>query len=116
LAPVISVAIKLPDTKANVTLISNKMVLIMKCEDDVGYHVALIDCEQNSSKIDILFTLKPNSHSTIHSKMSLTGANTMGEVNSFENYAHLPFDFDEIILRNANDEIGGNTGVNRPTY
>jgi hypothetical protein len=98
--------IKLPDTKGNVTFISSKMVLMLKWEDDVGYYLALIDCEQNSSKMDVHFTLKPNPHSIIHSKCHLQ------EINSFENYAHLPLDVDEVILRNAN-EIGGNTFVNR---
>jgi hypothetical protein len=82
---------------------------MLKWDDDVGYHVALIDCEQNSARMDVHFTLKPNSHSIIHSRMSLTSANTLGEIKSFENYAHLPLDVDEIVLmRNTNDEYGGN--------
>jgi hypothetical protein len=106
--------IKLPDTKANVSLISNKIVLMLKWEDDVGYHVALIDCEQDSSKMDVHYMLKPNSHSIIHSRMSLTSANTLQEVKSIECYAHLPLEVEEIIVkRNDNNEIGGNTGVNR---
>ena len=46
--------------------------------------------------------------------MSLTSANTLGEVHSFEKYAYLPLDVEEIIVRkNAHSEYGGNTGVNR---
>ncbi len=106
--------IKMPDTKANVSLISNKIVLMLKWEDDVGYHVALIDCEQDSSKTDIHYMLKPNSHSIIHSRMSLTSANTLQEVKSIECYAHLLLEVEEIIVRkNAHSEYGGNTGVNR---
>jgi hypothetical protein len=38
----------------------------------------------------------------------------IGEVKSFDNYAHLPLEVEEIIAkRNANDVYGGNTGVNR---
>jgi hypothetical protein len=94
--------------------LSNRMVLMLKWEDDVGYHVALIDCEQNSARMDVHFTLKPNSHSMIHSSMSLTSANALGEIKSFGQYAHLPFDVQEIVLRrNTNDGDGGDTVGNR---
>jgi hypothetical protein len=87
---------------------------MLKWEDDVGYHVVLIDCEQNSARMDVHFTLKPNSQSMILSSMSLTSANTLGEINSFGQYAHLPLDVQEIVLRrNTNDGDGGNSGGNR---
>ncbi len=50
---------KLPETKANVTIITQQMVLMLKWEDDFGYHVSLIDTEQDNSRMNVSFTLKP---------------------------------------------------------
>ena len=63
--------IKMPDTKANVSIILQQLVLMLKWDDNVGYHIALIDCAQNSSEMEITFTLKPNPHSVSHSRVSL---------------------------------------------
>jgi hypothetical protein len=97
--------IKLPDTKANVTIISQQLVLLLKWNDDVGYHIALVESEQNSARMDAHFRIKPNPHSSIHSRMSLIGANTLAEVESFEKHASLPIDVQEIFInRNAAHE------------
>jgi hypothetical protein len=107
-------AIKLPDTKANVTIVSQKIVLMLKWDDDFGYLVVLIDCEQNRTRMDVEFTVKPNSYSVIHSRMSLAGANTLAEVESLKNHASLPLDVEEItIKRNVIDEHEATHGVSQ---
>jgi hypothetical protein len=107
-------AIKLPDTKANVTIVSQKIVLMLKWDDDFGYHVVLIDSEQSNARLDVDFTVRPNSHSIIHSRMSLTGANTLAEVESLQKHAYLPVDVEEIsIQRNAIDEYEVTDGVSQ---
>ncbi len=100
-----SSTIKLPDTKANVSIILQQLVLMLKWDDNVGYHIALIDCEQNSSGTELRYTLKPNSHSVTHSKVSLLGLNTLTEVDSLEKHAYLPKDVQEIsiVRHNEND-------------
>ena len=113
-APLLQIQLCQASRDNHMRVLSVDWVLMLKWEDDVGYHVALIDCEQDSSKTDIHYMLKPNSHSIIHSRMSLTSANTLQEVKSIECYAHLPLEVEEIIVRkNAHSEYGGNTGVNR---
>jgi hypothetical protein len=89
-------AIKLPDTKANVSIISQQMVLMMKWDDNVGYYVSLIDSAQNHSRMEIYYTLKPNSHCITYSRVSMLGANTIAEVESLDKLAHLPLDVQEI--------------------
>jgi hypothetical protein len=92
--------IKLPDTKANVSIILQQTVLMLKFDDNIGYHVALIDCGQTSARLELKYTLKPNSHSVTHFILSLLGVNTLRELDSFEKHAHLSLDVQEISLAN----------------
>jgi hypothetical protein len=76
--------------------------LLLPWTEERYVNILMIYCEQDSSKMDILFTLKPNSRSIIHSKMSLTNDNTLGDVHSIENHVHLPLEVEEInVGRNA---------------
>jgi hypothetical protein len=87
---------------------------MLKWEDDIGYHIAMIDSEQNSARMDVNYTLRPNSHSVIHSRMLLLGANTLAEVECLEKHASLPIDVQEIsISRNATDEDEMTDGVSQ---
>ena len=109
-----SSTIKLPDTKANVSIILQQLVLMLKWDDNVGYHIALIDCEQNSSGTELRYTLKPNSHSVAHSRVSLLGLNTLTEIDSLEKHAQLPKDVQEIsIIRNNENDYETTDGFSR---
>jgi hypothetical protein len=96
--------IKLPDTKANVSIILKQLVLMLKWDDNVGYHIALIDCGQNSSELEIRYTLKPNPQSVSQSRVSLIGLDSLSQVESIDKHAHLPKDVQEITCTHNNDD------------
>jgi hypothetical protein len=98
-----SSTIKLPNAKANASIILQQLVLMLKWDDNVGYHIALIDCGQNSSELEITYTLKPNPHSVSHSRVSLIGLNSLTQVESIDKHAHLPKDVQEITCARSND-------------
>ena len=104
------VAIKLPDTKANVCIVTEQVVLMLKWDDDIAYHIALIDCAQNHTKIEIKYSLRPNSHSSIQSRVTLISVNSLSEIESLKKLAYLRLDVQEIsITRNdgEHDELDG---------
>ncbi len=94
--------IKLPDTKAIFCIILHQMVLMLRWVDDVGYYVALVDCEQSSSRMEINYMLKPNSNCTVHSTMSLISVNSLQDIESLEKLAYLPVDIQEIAFTRYN--------------
>jgi hypothetical protein len=87
---------------------------MLKWDDNVGYHIALIDCAQNSTEMEITYTLKPNPHSVSHSRMSLIGLDSLKQVDSIDKHAHLPKDVQEITCARNNDgEYGATDGFSR---
>ncbi len=98
-----SSAIKLPDTKANVSIILQTLVLMLKWDGNMGYHIAFIDCGQNSSELEMTYTLKPNPHSVSHSRVSLIGLDSLAQIESIDKHAQLPKDVQEITCARNND-------------
>jgi len=109
-----SSTIRFPDTKTNASIILQQLVLMLKWDDNVGYHIALIDCAQNSSELEIKYTLKSNPHSVSQSRVSLIGLDSLTQIESIDKHAHLPKDVQEITCtRNNDNEYEATDGFGR---
>jgi len=94
-----NISVTLPETIGNVFIISGHLVLMLKWDDDVGYYVTLVDCEQDGNTIDIHFKQTPNSNTSIKSSILLTAANTLSEIELFDMLSIIPRDIKEITLQ-----------------